>query len=80
MPNNESDVKFKVLNMSAEAKKAWGPKWGEPEISYEFGDRKFNLQTGDSGIYANTHSIGNPIQVEIGGDILDEDGGQILQE
>ena len=52
MPNNESNAKFRVLDMAAEAKKAWGPDWNAPEVSYEFSSgRKFKLQTGDAAIY-----------------------------
>lgn len=50
--NNESDAKFRVIDMGAEAKKAWGPKWNEPETSYEFSSgRKFQLRTEDAAIY-----------------------------
>lgn len=53
MPNNhESDVKFSVIDLGAEAKKAWGPEWNAPEVSYEFSNgRKFKLRTGDAAIY-----------------------------
>lgn len=46
------DPTFRTIDMSAEAKKIWGPKWNAPEISYEFSNgRKFELRTGDAGIY-----------------------------
>ena len=46
------DPVFRAIDLSAEAKKMWGPKWNEPEIAYEFSnDRKFKLRTGDSLIY-----------------------------
>lgn len=55
MPNNESDAKFKVIDISAEVKKIWGPKWNEPEVSYEFSNgRKFTLRTGDAAIYSSS--------------------------
>jgi len=50
--NNETDAKFTVLDMSAEAKKIWGPDWNKPEVAYEFSNgRKFHLRTGDAAIY-----------------------------
>ena len=59
MPNNESNAKFRVLDMAAEAKKAWGPDWNAPEVSYEFSSgRKFKLQTGDAAIYETSPDFG----------------------
>jgi hypothetical protein len=52
MPNNESDAKFTVINMSAEAKKAWGDKWNAPEVAYEWSNgKKHYLRTEDAAIY-----------------------------
>lgn len=53
MPNNnETPVKFRVIDMNSEARKAWGPEWGKPERSYEFSNgRKFELRTEDASIY-----------------------------
>ena len=52
MPNNETPPVFKTINLSAEIKKLYGPKWNEPEVSYEFSNgRKFHLRTGDASIY-----------------------------
>ena len=31
----------------------YGARWGEPELAYQFGDRKFYLKTEDAGIYAD---------------------------
>ena len=46
---------FKTVDLAAEIKKIWGPKWNEPETAYEFsGGRKFELRTGDAGIYASS--------------------------
>ena len=46
------DVIMREINLSAEIKKIWGPKWGAPETSYEFSNgRKFTLRTGDAAIY-----------------------------
>ena len=43
------------VNMSAEIKKIWGPKWNAAELSYEFSNgRKFELRTGDAAIYASS--------------------------
>ncbi len=30
------------------------PEWNKPEISYEFGKRKFELRTGDASIYSTS--------------------------
>ena len=52
MPNNETPVHFSVIDLSAEAKKAWGSQWNKPEISYRFSNGKeFELRTEDAGIY-----------------------------
>jgi hypothetical protein len=46
---------FRVIDLNAEAKKAWGPEWNKPEPSYEFSSgRKFELKTGDASIYATS--------------------------
>ena len=59
MPNNESDVTFREIDLSAEARKAWGDKWNAPEISYEFSNgRKFTLRTGDAAIYETSPDFG----------------------
>ena len=54
------DPTFRTIDMSAEAKKVWGPKWNEPEIAYEFanGKRIFKLRTGDAAIYASSPDFG----------------------
>lgn len=55
MPNNESEVVFKEVNLSAEIKRLWGPKWNAPEPAYEWSNgRKFELRTGDAAIYASS--------------------------
>jgi len=54
---NYPDLKgptFRTVDLSAEIKKAWGPEWGKPEVSYEFNGRKFYLRTGDAAIYASS--------------------------
>ena len=50
------DPIFREINLSAEVKKIWGVKWGSPELSYEFGERKFYLKTEDAGIYDGSRS------------------------
>ena len=46
------DPVFRTIDLSAEAKRIWGAKWGAPEIAYRFSNgREFELQTGDSLIY-----------------------------
>lgn len=46
------DPVFRELNLSAEIKKAYGPKWNAPEVEYEFSNgRKFERRTGEAAIY-----------------------------
>jgi hypothetical protein len=53
--NNENDPTFTEINLSAEIKRLWGPKWNAPEPAYEFSNgRKFELRTGDAAIYASS--------------------------
>lgn len=49
---------FRTIDMSAEAKKAWGPKWNAPEVSYEFSGKTFYLRTGDAAIYSTSPDFG----------------------
>lgn len=55
---NQTDtnvVNFRTINLSAEIKKIWGPRWNEPEISYEFSNgRKFKLRTEDASVYSSS--------------------------
>jgi len=48
------DPSFRTINLSAEVKKMYGPKWNEPELAYDFDGRKFYLRTGDASIYASS--------------------------
>lgn len=49
------DVTTREIDLSAEARKLWGPKWNAPEISYRFSSgREFTLRTGDAAIYATS--------------------------
>lgn len=60
MPNNESDVKFTTFDWNAEVRKAWGPEYNKPEVSYEFSNgRKFELRTEDAAIYATSPDFGS---------------------
>lgn len=53
------DPVFRSIDLSAEIRKIWGPKWNAPEISYEFSNgRKFELRTGDSAIYSSSPDFG----------------------
>jgi len=59
MPNQKHDPVFREIDMNAEVKKIWGPKWAEPETSYEFSSgRKFTLKTGDAAIYETSPDFG----------------------
>lgn len=80
MANNESDVRFRVIDLGAEAKKMWGPKWGAPEVVYQFSDREFVERTADAAIYAGTTSSGDEILAEDDEFWLLEDGGEWVQE
>lgn len=52
---DEHKVIMREINLSAEVKKMWGPKWNEPEVSYEFSNgRKFYLKTEDAAIYSTS--------------------------
>lgn len=41
----------RVIDLSAEIKRTWGPEWNKPTISYRFGEREFVLRTEDAAIY-----------------------------
>lgn len=47
------DPSFRTIDMSAETKKMYGPRWNEPEEEYRFADGKrvFKRRTGDAAIY-----------------------------
>ena len=52
-------VNTSKVNLSAEIKKIWGPRWNEPEVAYEFSNgRKFTMKTGDAAIYASSPDFG----------------------
>ena len=49
------DPTTKTLDLGAEIRKAYGPKWNEPEVEYEFSNgRKFTRRTGDCAVYASS--------------------------
>jgi hypothetical protein len=56
MPTEQPhDPVFREINMSAEIRKMYGPKFDSPELAYEFSsDRKFYLRTGDAAIYISS--------------------------
>ena len=57
--NNESDVTFRTIDMSAEARKAWGKEWNAPEVVYEWSNgKKHYLRTGDAAIYETSPDFG----------------------
>ena len=59
-PTEEShDPTFRTIDMNAEVKKIWGPKWNAAELEYEFSDgRKFYRRTGDAAIYETSPDFG----------------------
>jgi hypothetical protein len=70
------DPIFRELNISAEIKRMWGPKWNAPELAYEFSNgRKFYLRTEDSGIYSTI--AGSHILLEQGGFLLTDSGDKV---
>lgn len=79
MANNETPPTFRTLDVSAEAKKIWGPKWNEAETAYEFSNgRKFKLRTEDGATYAG--AAGAPRLFEDGSLRLTEEGAVRLME
>ena len=55
MANPENKVNFREINVSAEVKKIWGPKFNAPEVEYEFSNgRKFERKTEHAGIYSTS--------------------------
>ena len=53
--NPKNEPSSRVIDMGAEARKAWGPEWAKAPVAYEFSNgRKFELQTGDAAIYASS--------------------------
>ena len=49
------DPNFRTIDLSAEARKAWGPKWNEPEVEFEFSNgRVFKRRTDQSAIYVTS--------------------------
>lgn len=58
--SRETDAKFRVIDMNAEARKAWGQEYNKPETAYEFSNgRKFELRTEDAAIYATSPDFGS---------------------
>lgn len=59
MPDNpNSDVTGKTLDLGAEARKIWGPKWNEPEVEYEFSGRTFKRRTEECAVYVTSPDFG----------------------
>ena len=48
------DPIFTRLDLGAEARKAHGPKWNEPEVEYEFSGRTFRRRTEHAAIYVTS--------------------------
>jgi hypothetical protein len=71
---------FREINISAEIKRMYGPRWNEPELAYEFGDRKFYLRTEDAGIYSTSLTGEDILLDELGNSILDETSEDLLDE
>lgn len=51
MPTDQNEPTFKEVDISAEVRRIWGPKWNEPEVEYEFSGRTFRRRTEEAGIY-----------------------------
>lgn len=57
--NPENPVTFREIDMSAEARRIWGPKWNAPEVEYEFSNgREFTRRTGDCAVYETSPDFG----------------------
>lgn len=53
------DVIQKTIQLDAETKRIYGPKWNEPNPAYEFSNgRKFTLRTEDAAIYITSPDFG----------------------
>jgi hypothetical protein len=71
---------FREINISAEIKRMYGPRWNEPELAYVFSnDRKFYLRTEDAAIYSGA-AVGDFLLDEAGNIILDEASDNLLGE
>ena len=56
---NPKHVTYRTIDLSAEARKIWGPKWNAPEVEYEFSNgRKFERRTEDAAIYETSPDFG----------------------
>ena len=54
-----NNVTVREVDLAAEVRKAWGVKWNEPPVAYEFSnDRKFTLRTEDAAIYSSSPDFG----------------------
>lgn len=53
-----NDVTGRTLDLGAEVRKAYGPKWNEPEVEYTFTGRTFKRRTGDCAVYATSPDHG----------------------
>jgi len=52
MSEQSHDPVFREIDMGAEVRRIYGPKWNEPELAYEFSNgQKFYLRTEDAAIY-----------------------------
>ena len=81
MTEQRHDPIFREVNISAEIKRMYGPRWNEPELAYEFSNgRKFYLRTEDAGIYRNSPILQEALMEETGVSILDETGAELITE
>ncbi len=52
MTEHKHDPVFREIDMAAEIKRMFGPRWNEPEIAYRFSNGvEKKLRTEDAGIY-----------------------------
>lgn len=54
----QPDVTGKTVDLGAEARRAWGPKWEEPTVEYEFSGRTFKRRTEECAIYVTSRDFG----------------------
>ena len=52
------DPTGRTLDLSAEVRRIWGPKWNAPEVEYEFTGRTFSRRTEEAAIYVTSRDFG----------------------
>jgi hypothetical protein len=54
-----NNVVFRTIDLNAEIKRIWGPKWNAPTVEYQFSNgREFTRHTEDCALYATSPDHG----------------------